>query len=284
MRLKPEGKYGNADPPIGEASFIMMIMIEYRKHILNPGKNFILAGLFLCFSSMAFGQQPVELYKTASQLYKAGQFDQAAADYEKIIGQGYKTAEVYYNLGNCYYKLNTLNKAIVNYERALKLAPQDEDIQHNLAVANTKVVDKIIPVPTLAILNAWDGFVSIKSSNGWALLAVGFIWLSLLFFAIYLFVGIRRVSFALGSLFLIASLVFIGLAVKQSSKEQQADTAILMVSNSFVKSAPDANGNDQFMLHEGVKFQILDRVGEWSKIRLADGKVGWIERSSYEKI
>ncbi len=262
----------------------MIVMIKYRKYIFKGGLNFILAVVFLCFSSAAFSQQPAELYKTASQLYKAGQFDQAAADYEKIISQGYKTAEVYYNLGNCYYKLNTLNKAIVNYERALKLAPQDEDIQHNLAVANTKVVDKIVPVPTLAILNAWDSFVSFKSSNGWALLAIGFIWLALVFFAVYLFVGIRRVSFALGSVFVVVSLVFIGLAVKQSNKEEQTDAAILMVSNSYVKSAPDANGNDQFMLHEGVKFQILDRVGEWSKIRLADGKVGWIERSSYEKI
>jgi len=259
-------------------------MIKYRKHILKQGLNFVLAAMLLCFSSMVFGQQPAELYKTASQLYKAGQFEQAAADYEKIITQGYKTAEVYYNLGNCYYKLNTLNKAIVNYERALKLAPQDEDIQHNLAIANSKVVDKIIPVPTLAILNAWDNFVSIRSSNGWALLAVACIWLSLLFFAVYLFVGFRKFSFSSGSLFVIASIVFISLAVKQSNKEQQTDAAILMVSNSFVKSAPDANGNDQFMLHEGVKFEILDRVGDWSKIRLADGKVGWIERSSYEKI
>ena len=262
----------------------MIVMINTVKYICRTGLNFILAGMLLCLSSLAFGQQPAELYKTASQLYKAGQFEQAAADYEKIISRGYKTAEVYYNLGNCYYKQNTLNKAIVNYERGLKLAPQDEDIQHNLAIANTKVVDKIVPVPALAILNAWDNFVSIRSSNGWALLAVGFIWLALVFFAIYLFVGIRKVSFSLGSLFVIVSLVFIGLAVKQSNKEQQADAAILMVSNSFVKSAPDANGNDQFMLHEGVKFQILDRVGEWSKIRLADGKVGWIERSSYEKI
>ena len=262
----------------------MIVMIEYKKHILKQGLNFILAGMLLCLSSAVYSQQPAELYKTASQQYKAGQFDQAAADYEKILNQGYRSADVYYNLGNCYYKLKTLNKAIVNYERALKLAPQDEDIQHNLTIANAHVVDKIVPVPTLAILNAWNSFVSIKSSNSWAWLAIGFIWLALIFFAIYLFVGIRTVSLSLGSLFLIASVIFIVFAVKQSNKEQQADAAILMVTNQYVKSAPDANGNDQFMLHEGVKFQILDRVGEWSKIRLADGKVGWIERSAYEKI
>jgi hypothetical protein len=126
--------------------------------------------------------------------------------------------------------------------------------------------------------------VEAKSSHGWAWFAVGFMWLALVFFAVYLFIGVRRLSIALGTLFFILSVAFISLAVKQSSKEQQSDSAILMVTNSFVKSAPDANGNDLFMLHEGVKFQILDRVGEWSKIRLADGKVGWLERSNYEKI
>jgi len=247
-------------------------------------RNFIPAIVLLFLSATVFAQQPTELYKTAAQQYKAGQFDQAAASYEKILNQGYKTADVYYNLGNCYYKLNTINKAILNYERALKLAPHDEDIQHNLAIANTRVVDKVVPVPTLAILNAWDGFTSVKSSNGWAWMAIGLIWLALVCFAVYLFIGLRTASLSLGSLFLIASIIFITFAIKQNNKEQQADAAILMVPNSFVKSAPDANGNDQFMLHEGVKFQILDRVGEWSKIRLADGKVGWIERSTYEKI
>jgi len=104
------------------------------------------------------------------------------------------------------------------------------------------------------------------------------------FFAVYLFVGARKISFALGIILMVVSVAFISLAAKQSDKERQSDAAILMVSNSFVKSAPDVNGNDLFMLHAGVKFQILDRVGEWSKIRLADGKVGWLERGNYEKI
>jgi tetratricopeptide (TPR) repeat protein len=256
-----------------------------RLHITTGGTvKHLIVCLLLGFTLVTFGQQATDLYKSAAQLYKTNQFDQAAADYEKILSQGYKTAEVYYNLGNCYYKLNNLTKAIINYERALKLAPQDEDIQHNLAIANTKVVDKIQPVPTLAILNLWNGFVDAKSSYGWALIALAFIWLALVVFAVYLFVGIRKLSFALGITLVVLSIAVITLAAKQSNKEQQSDYAILSVTNSFVKSAPDANGNDLFMLHEGVKFQILDRVGEWSKIRLADGKIGWIERGSYEKI
>ncbi len=259
-------------------------MLNRISHVIKLNLRLLMAGVMLCCCSAVFAQQPAELYKAASQQYKANQFEQAAAGYEKILSQGYKTAEVYYNLGNCYYKLNILNKAIVNYERALRLAPQDEDIQHNLAIANTRVVDKIVPVPTLSILNACDSFLCARSSAGWASLAIGFMWVALICFAVYLFVGFRKASFSLGVLFVVVSITFIAFAVKQSNKEQQTDAAVLMVSNSFVKSAPDANGNDQFMLHEGVKFQILDRVGDWSKIRLADGKVGWIERSTYEKI
>ena len=118
-------------------------MFAGRLHIATGIiKNFMMA-LLLCACSAAFSQPASTLYKTAAQLYKANKFDSAAADYEKILSQGYRTAEVYYYLGNCYYKLNIINKAIINYERGLKLAPQDEDIQHNLAIANTKVVDKI---------------------------------------------------------------------------------------------------------------------------------------------
>ncbi len=260
-------------------------MTAHKLHTVKSGFIYTMLVAMLCsFSFEGFGQKAPDLYKSASALYKANQFDQAAADYEKILSQGYKTVEVYYNLGNCYFKLNNLSKAIVNYERALKLSPQDEDIQHNLAVANTKVIDKIIPVPTLAVLNTWNNFTSAKSSYGWALFAVGFVWLALVFFAVYLFVSARRFSFSLGVFFFILSIAFISLAEKQSEREQQSDYAILTLTNSFVKSAPDAAGNDLFMLHEGVKFQILDRVGEWSKIRLADGKVGWIERGAYEKI
>ena len=181
-------------------------------------------------------------------------------------------------------KLDKLGNAILNYERALKLAPQDEDIQHNLKIADTRVVDKIVPVPQLGIILKWNGFITSNSSRGWAVWAVGLIWIALLFFIIYLFIGLRRISFAAGIVLFALSVVFVGLSSVQNSKEQESDTAILMVSNSFVKSAPDANGNDLFMLHEGVKFHILDRVGEWTKIRLADGKVGWVERNTFEKI
>ena len=237
-----------------------------------------------CLFTIAYSQPPTELFKSASQLYKSNQFDQAAVAYEKIISQGYKSSDVYYNLGNCYYKLNNLSKTIINYERALKLAPQDEDIQHNLKIANARVVDKIVPVPQLGFIIWWNNLVSLKTSKGWGTLALGLIWTSLIFFALYIFIGVRNITLTAGCILLFLSLSSFGFALKQSEKEQNPDTAILTIASTYVKSAPDIGGNDLFMLHEGIKFQVLDRVGEWNKIRLADGKVGWVEKGSFEKI
>ncbi|MDB5283318.1 MAG: hypothetical protein JWO06_2393, partial [Bacteroidota bacterium] len=241
--------------------------------------------ILLCALSLSSSAQtPQQLFTTANQLYKTNQFEQAAASYEKILQQGYKNCEVYYNLGNCYYKLNNIGKSVLNYERALRLSPRDEDIQNNLKIANMNVIDKILPVPQLGIITWWNNFVCSNSSHGWGVYALVLVWITLVFFAVYLFTNFRKTSLTLGSVLLLLSFAFVTLGFRQSEKEQNSDAAILMISNSFVKSAPDANGNDLFMLHEGVKFQLLDRVGEWSKIRLADGKVGWLDKNTYEKI
>lgn len=246
----------------------------------------VVMGILLLFLGFVSSAQPVnDLYKSANQLYKANQFDSAAVQYEKIVHQGYKTAEVYYNLGNCYYKTKNVSQCILNYERAARLAPRDEDIQHNLKLANLMVVDKIIPVPQLGIILFWNNLVSSRSSKGWGVWALAFVWAALLAFAVYLFVSsFRGVSITLGILLLFISATFLSFAYHQSDKEQNPDTAVLTATNAFVKSAPDAGGNDLFMLHEGIKFTLLDRVGEWHKIRLADGKIGWIEKGTFEKI
>ena len=255
----------------------MKLVLKYSLFILS----FVFA-IGKCSSLHA--QSADELWKNANKLYKDTQYTEAAHTYQKIVSEGYKNAEVYYNLGNCYYKLNDISKAIINYERALKLAPKDEDIQHNLKIANTLVIDKIVPVPQLRLIGWWDSLLAMNSAKGWGNLAMIFMWLALIVLAVYLFIGLKQLTLTFSTLFIILSLAFVSLGFKQGESEQSSDAAILTVSNVFVKSAPDANGNDQFMLHEGVKFQLLDKVGDWNKIRLADGKVGWVEHGNFEKI
>ena len=238
----------------------------------------------LCLVSNVYSQSPSQIYTSANALYKSNQFEQSAAAYEKILMQGYRTPEVYYNLGNSYFKLHKTGKAILNFERAHKLSPEDEDITHNLKLAQLKAVDKLIPVPQLGIITSWNNLLLSQSSKGWGIFALVFVWLTLLVFAVYLFIAKKGFVLFLGSLFLLLSVASVSLAFKQSSAEENSDAAILLVENVNVKSAPDANGTDLFAIHEGIKLQILDAVGSWTKIRLADGKVGWIEKNLFEKI
>lgn len=243
--------------------------------------------LWMCVLSVSYAMcapPASELYTAAAALYKQSQFEKAAATYEKIIMQGYRSPEVYYNLGNCYYKLNHTGKAILNFERAKKLAPDDEDILHNLQLAQLKTVDRLTPVPQLALFSAWNNFVSTQSSKGWGLAALACLWMALLVFALHYFLLKKRWLSVMASLLFIFSLAFLSLAYQQSKAELSADTGVLLVENTSIKSAPDANGTDLFTIHEGLCFAIVDEVGNWYKIRLADGKIGWIEKGLFETV
>lgn len=243
----------------------------------------LLAGLCM-ISTYATTQTPQQLYNTATQQYKANNFGEAAKIYQQILAEGYKSADVFYNLGNCFYKLNNPGKAVLNYERALKLKPDDEDIIHNLKIVNLSLVDKIQPVPQLGIVTWWNNFTQQHSAKGWGIYAIVCIWLTLVAAIVYLFTGIKKPASYTGSLFLLLSVACISLAFKQNSSEQNPDAAVLMVDSTFVKSAPSDSGTNIFMIHQGTSFKLLDNVSTWYKIRLADGKTGWVERNNFEKI
>ncbi len=255
-------------------------------------RNFFLDRFFFCIvsfiilfiTSVGHAQPTEQLYKSANEFYKSKQFDKALNNYKKIISQGYRNSEVYYNLGNCYYKLNAVGKSVLAFERALKLSPDDEDIQHNLILAQYKCVDKIQPIQQLAIIKLWYNFISFNTSNGWGIYSMIFVWLAILAFIISFFTGRNRLSTILTFLFLVSSFVFLSLAIYQKKTDQDSINAIVMVQSVNVKSAPDSNSNDIFLIHEGSKLYLLDKVSEWNKIRLEDGKVGWIESGNFEKI
>lgn len=240
--------------------------------------------LFLGSHGAAYAQSAAELYNQATQSYKIKQFHEAAEGYEKLIAQGYKKPEVYYNLGNCYFKLDSLGKSLLNYERALKLSPKDEDVLYNLKLARSKVIDNIQPVPQLGIITWWNNFRSIYTSTSWGVSALVLVWIAILVFAVSLFTGRRRIFNIIAVSFLLLSFISLALGIRQQREEVRSNTAIIMVPSSYVKSAPDITASDLFMIHEGTRLEVLDQVGEWNKIRLEDGKVGWMEKDKFEKI
>jgi len=152
-------------------------------------------------------------------------------------------------------------------------------------LVNLKAVDRITTVPELAVISWWNNFITARSSYTWAVFSLVAIWVALLFFAIYLFIlSFRKIGFFSGVISLFFSLIFLYIAYTKNSLEENTNEGILLNANSYVKSAPDSQSTDLFILHEGIKFKILDQAGEWTKIQLADGKVGWLQRNHFSSI
>ena len=238
---------------------------------------------FLALMGTAFAQDDADRwFEQANTSYNSGNYDSAIVVYEKILNAGLESVPVYYNMGNAYYKLREYPMAIYCYEKALKLDPSDEDVQANLAIANAAIVDKIEPVPQSFLVRWWRGMRSALSGDQWAWCSIGAFALLLLMLFLFLRarkVGLRKLGFFMGLIFLVAfalSVVF-SMQLKQIGDAQ--DQAIVMTPTVTVKSSPSTNSVDLFVLHEGAKVEVMDTQGGWAQIRIANGSVGWLEVS-----
>ncbi len=231
---------------------------------------------FLCVSFVAAQQS---IFDEANELYKQGKYKDAIQKYEQLQQNEKHSATVYFNMGNAYFKQGKLASAILNYERAYKLNPSDKDISTNLTFANAQIADKIEASKQYFFGKWWNNFVHSQHSDFWAYLGIVF-W-ALLFIMIVFFtrsnsVVRRKIYFgiALLSLF-VACLGFYG-AYSQYDSNHNQKYAIVFAQNVTAKSTPSNNGTELFILHEGTKVKILDKVGNWNKIQLADKREGWL--------
>lgn len=232
-----------------------------------------------------------DLYKPmldgAFQNYKKGYYQEALEGYLKIEKIGFSSAYLYYNIGNCYFRLHNIAKAILYYERAQLLNPSDIDISHNLQFANTMVSDKINELPEPFYVTWYNSYTHIYSANVWA-------WLSILAFIISLsliYFNFLTSQILTARIFKTLSMIFFFIFVLSvfpafSSYHNQVahDKAIIMTDAVEVKSSPDDSGTILFVIHEGTKVKISDKFDEWVEIRLADGNTGWIKLKDLERI
>ena len=216
----------------------------------------------------------------ADSAYAHGQYQQAIAQYEALLKQG-ASADLYYNLGNAYYRTENIPEAVLNYERALLLSPGDRDIRFNLQIARSKTFDKIVPESEMFFVTWYRSLVSTMSVDGWARTALVALALTIILLLVYLFserIWLRKAGFFGGVALLV---LFVGaniFAWQQKKDLLNRKGAIIFAPAVTVKSTPAANGTDLFILHEGTKVVITDgSMKEWKEIRLADGKEGWIE-------
>lgn len=228
-----------------------------------------------------------ELKARADSAYSAEDFDTARDMYLQLARQG-ESAAVYYNLGSTYYRLDSMAKAVLWFERAAKLDPSDDDIRFNLAMARNKTVDRIIPRHEMFFVSVWKSLMHSQSVSEWAYCAVGAFALALLLAGLYIYssrVGLRKVGFFGAILAILACVVFNIMAYGLRQYNSVHTAGIIMDPAVTVRSTPTKSGTDLFVIHEGTRVEIRDNsMRDWTEIQIADGKVGWIERSVYEAL
>lgn len=243
--------------------------------------------LLLLSAQLGLAQEARLEFNQANQLYRDAQYEKAAQLYEQVSKNGYESPALYYNLGNCYFKLHNIPAAVLAYERARRLAPHDDDINYNLRLTNLRVIDKIDPLPQLFLLDWWNGFIGSFSSDGWALVVIICAWSAAaggVVFFLFRSGVVQRLAFALAAIALICCALSVTGLLQQLKREGYDRAAVVFSPSVSVKSAPDNQSTDLFVLHEGVKVELLDAVGDWRQIRLPDGKIGWLAGESIQTI
>ena len=254
----------------------------------NMKKNIILLLLTIILPAIALAVESNEqLFNKGNEAYKKGDFNTAQRIYKAIDSLGYRSSDLYFNLGNTYYKNKDIAHAILYYERAHKLTPLDDDINFNLQLAQTLAVDKINVLPEFFVKRWWRAFSELASSDVWAIWSIVFFIASLAALLAYLFVNIlavKKTTFPLAILLFIMSCVAFSHSYHNKSISEGKTEAIVMSETVTVKSSPDKESTELFVLHEGAKVTIIDQVGEWLRIKIADGNNGWMLYSNVERI
>ncbi|MBN8703503.1 MAG: hypothetical protein J0M08_10585 [Bacteroidetes bacterium] len=239
---------------------------------------FLLVGFKLHAASVAV------LFDSANTQYANTNFEKSIVSYESIIASGYESSELYFNLGNAYFKINKIGLAILNYEKAKKLNRTDEDIAFNLKLANQKIVDKIDAVPELLIndlLN--DGINSLSNEKQFSVFFLALFFLFCCFITLYFIakkVVLKRISFFISLVLLCAMIPVFFMAKSSYLKSSETNNGIVLEQSVTAKGSPNSNGTKLFILHEGTKVKIQSFNGVWVEVKLANGDVGWIPQSA----
>lgn len=241
----------------------------------------------VCFNTLGFTQDSNALFEQGKQQYKTQNYTEAITQWEKIISQGQHSSALYFNLGNANYKLNNIAQSIYYYEKALQLNPNDKEVKNNLAFAKNATIDLIEPLPK-TFFEKWNQQITaLLSYNGWAWATVIFVSAFCLFFILYYFAitTLKKRSFFVGSMVsLFVTLFSFYMSFKVFNTQNKQSFAIVFAKETQIKSAPIMGSETTFLLHEGAKVALLEKEDNWAKIKLEDGKEGWILLSDIKKL
>jgi len=253
---------------------------------MTKAKVFIIA--FLILPLIICGQETAQdKFRAGAESFSSGEYRKALELWMDIYKTGYRSSGLHYNIGSAYFKLNDIPSAILFFERAYLLKPGDEDINYNLQIARTRVVDRFEEIPELFFVRWFNLLALSLSTNTWALISIAAFLLFLLFLSLYFYTSkykLKVAGFWLASLLLMASMVSLTLTLRNKNIVYDSRKAIIFSPAVNGKSSPDNSGTDLFVLHEGTKVTVEDEVGGWYEIRLSDGNKGWIPGNSLEII
>lgn len=283
-RYAPGDAKGNMNKTF-ESAMTAIMNIEETVKKGKKSLTVVLLMLLVLVPSTSFAQK--SLKASGDEAYGKGNYQQAINDYEQLLKQGVN-ADVYYNLGNAYYRSENITKAIINYERALLLSPGDDDIRFNLQLARSKTIDKITPESEMFFVTWYRSLVNMTSVDGWAYIALVSLLLALCLALVYLFadkVWLRKIGFFGGILMIALFIVSNVFAFHQRRILDNRTSAIVIAPSVNVKTTPEAAAKDAFLIHEGTKVEITDdSMNDWKCIHLANGKEGWVSTKVLERI
>ena len=291
-RYAPDAGHEAMAAHYAEAVDVISSIDSNMKGKKTSGKTVVAVALLMMLVPAAAHAQDESyadsLWNSANAAYADGRWADAVADYELISGMGYESASLYCNTGDAFFKDGNVPMAIVYYERALKLDPSYDDARYNLELMNAMIQDRIDPVPEF-ILKVWAQDVCyIMDSNAWAVCFLVFLALTLAMVLVFVLAptaGGRRTGFFTGIVMLLLAVMSVTFSLWQKNDYMSADEAVVMRPVTSVKSSPAAESStDLFILHEGTKVRIIDSVGRWNNIELADGRQGWLPSEDLEVI
>ena len=286
MRFAPGDPEGNMNKTFESAMTAIMEIENVMKKKSNKAKvsgfSFVLMILMLMpLSANAITKQ------NADDEYAKGNYQQAIKDYQEILKTGV-SSEIYYNLGNAYYRTDNITQALLAYERALQLSPGDNDIRFNLQYARSKTIDKITPETEMFFVTWYNSLVNFTSVDRWANTAIVSIVMALLLILVFLFapqMWARKSGFYGSAVFLLLFAFANLFAFQQKHELETKQGAIVIAPTVNVKKTPAASGTDVFVIHEGTRVDITDRgMKQWRGVKLADGREGWLKTSQIEEI
>jgi tetratricopeptide (TPR) repeat protein len=244
-------------------------------------KKYVLFLLVTAMSAVVLYSQEdrTQKYKKGIEYYTSANYKDALKEWTDIYNTGYRSASLDFNIANAYFKLGNVPGAILFYERAALLKPADDDINYNLQIARTMVVDKFEEIPELFFVRWFDFLSLLLSSNVWAVMSILTFILFLICLSVYIYSSkyrLKVLGFWIALLLLIISASSLAFTIRNKSLVFDSHKAVIFAPIVNGKSSPDSSGTDLFVLHEGSKVTIEDSVGDWYEIKLSDGNKGWV--------